>query len=74
LFVLKKKKKKGTALFSWKDDRKQLENGPFEFRIRVDSNLTEFQYNQLCSLIETNWDARWRSHMPHYKDFYRVKS
>jgi gamma-glutamylcyclotransferase (GGCT)/AIG2-like uncharacterized protein YtfP len=43
----------GAALFSWKDDKQVMENGPLEFRIK-----TEY-HPYIEELVQTNWEDRW---------------
>lgn len=57
----------GAALFSWMFDRKILENGPLEFRIKESHHHLE-----LNSLIEANWENRWMEIASKYWEFYHL--
>eukprot|EP01117_Protostelium_nocturnum_P014823 TRINITY_DN5682_c0_g1_i1.p1 TRINITY_DN5682_c0_g1~~TRINITY_DN5682_c0_g1_i1.p1 ORF type:complete len:514 (+),score=167.70 TRINITY_DN5682_c0_g1_i1:126-1667(+) len=54
----------GSACFSWKDDKEQMHNGPFEFR------LNQKNHQHLEQLVEANWEDRWRQNPPSYESFY----
>eukprot|EP01087_Luapelamoeba_hula_P011320 TRINITY_DN3064_c0_g1_i1.p1 TRINITY_DN3064_c0_g1~~TRINITY_DN3064_c0_g1_i1.p1 ORF type:complete len:541 (+),score=79.64 TRINITY_DN3064_c0_g1_i1:40-1662(+) len=55
----------GTALFKWAQNREQLTNGPFEFRLR------ETEYPNLSDLIEVNWEDRWLKNVDPYHHWYK---